>query len=445
MLDRRSFLSSATALIGTAGITAAFRGDAIARVARASEGLDGDHGNGHGDAHGNAHLAPAAQDEDYWGQIQRCFDVDRTVINLNNGGVCPSPTHVLDQMIRDLKFSNESPVQHMWRVLEPRIESVRRDVAREFGCDPEEIAITRNASEAMENLIFGIDLKRGDEVVITDQNYPRMITSWDQRARREGIVVKKVSYPVPLTDPGILLQKIRDQITSKTRVIELPQVVNWTGQILPIADIVKIGKEKNIEVFVDGAHAFAHIPFTRDQLGCDYFGTSLHKWTLAPIGTGFLYVNKAKIKSIWPLMAADATQNDNIRKFEEIGTHPAANHNAITAALAFHRAIGSARKAARLRFLRDRWARPLLAAAPDRVKFWAPLDDRSCGLVMVKIEGVDNGKLFGHLWDKHRIVVSPTKHDQFEGIRVSPNVYTTLDEIDTFADVMKAAATKGLS
>ena len=393
---------------------------------------------------GDAPPCEAAGDEAYWGEIQRCFDADRTVINLNNGGVSPTPSHVLEAMIRDLRFTNESPVQHMWRVLEPRVESVRRDLAREFGCDPEELAITRNASESMETLIFGIDLARGDEAIITDQNYPRMQTSWEQRARREGIVVKKLSFPVPMTSPGDFLARIEAAITPRTRVIEIPYVTNLTGQVLPVREVVRLGKSRGIEVFIDGAHAFAHFPFRRDDLDCDYFGASLHKWLLAPIGTGLLYVRKAKQKSIWPLMGADAPLDEDVRKYEQIGTHPAANHNAVSAALAFHRSIGAERKAARLRFLRDRWAKALADASP-RVKLWTPLDPAwSGGIALVQVEGLESGELFGHLWDKHRIVVSPTKHAQFEGIRVSANVYTTLDEIDVFVDAVKGAIDRGV-
>jgi selenocysteine lyase/cysteine desulfurase len=333
----------------------------------------------------------------------------------------------------------------MWRVLEPRVESVRRDLATEFGCDPEEIAITRNASEAMETLIFGIDLHRGDEVIITDQNYPRMITSWEQRSRREGIVVKKISFPIPLPSPGAFVERVRAAITPKTRAIEFPQITNLSGQILPVRDVVRLGRERGIAVFVDGAHAFAHLPFRRDDLECDYFGCSLHKWLLAPIGTGFLYVRKSRLKSIWPLMGADPPLDEDIRKYEQIGTHPAANHNAIAPALAFHRSIGTERKIARLRHLRDRWARSLLAA-DRRVRLWTPIEDdaASGGIALLQIEGVDSGKLFGYLWDKHRIITSPTKHAQFEGIRLTPNVYTTLDEVDLFVDAMKQALTKGI-
>jgi isopenicillin-N epimerase len=428
--SRRGFM------VGLSGGVAAavFRGDAIARAAGAGK-----------DA---AQTPPheLAREEDYWSQIQRAFDVDRTRINFNNGGVAPCPSHVLDLMIRDLRFSNEMPAHHMWSILEPRVENVRKDLARDFGCDPEELAVTRNASEGMEILILGIDLKRGDEVIVTDQNYGRMLTTWDQRARREGVVVKSISFKAPLPSPAHFVERIQSAITARTRVIELPHIVNITGQILPVREVVELARPRSIEVFIDGAHSYAHFPFTRDQLRCDYFACSLHKWLLAPIGTGFLYVRKSKIKSIWPLMAAGAGQSGDIRKYEEIGTHPAANHNAVAAALAFHRAIGVERKAARLRFLRNRWVNPLLAASP-RVKVWTPLDDdsASCGITLVNIDGVEPAKLGTHLMEKHGILVVPIVHKDFQGIRVTPNIYATLEEIDAFGEIMQRVAEKGLS
>jgi isopenicillin-N epimerase len=205
-----------------------------------------------------------------------------------------------------------------------------------------------------------------------------------------------------------------------------------------------MAREHDIQVFVDGAHAFAHFPFKRDELECDYYGTSLHKWLFAPIGTGFLYVRKERQKKIWPLMAAPDKMDDDIRKYEEIGTHPAANHNAIAAALAFHRGIGAERKAARLRWLRDRWAKPLLAGDP-RVKVLTPLDDvGSCGIGLVHVEGIDTEKLQAFLWDKHRIMTTPIVHPEFNGLRITPNVYTTPEEIDVFVETMKGVLKKGL-
>jgi selenocysteine lyase/cysteine desulfurase len=430
MKTRRDFLAGVSS-IGVAA--AAFRGDAIARAAGAGR-----------DA---AQTPPPelAQNEDYWSQIQRCFDVDRSRVNFNNGGVCPCPSHVLDQMIRDLRFTNEMPAHHMWSVLEPRVETVRRNLAADFGCDPEELAVTRNASEALEIAILGLDLKKGDEVIVTDQNYGRMLTTWDQRVRREGIVLKTVKFPAPLDNPQTFVDRISEAITPQTKAIEFPHIVNITGQILPVREVMKIARPKGIEVIIDGAHSYAHFPFTRDELDCDMFGTSLHKWLLAPIGTGFLYVRKDKIKKVWPLMAAGEGQSENIRKYEEIGTHPAANHNAIAASLAFHQGIGVERKAARLRYLRNRWLKPLMAAHPQ-VKVAAPIDDdsASCGITVVNINDLEPGKLGEHLMDKYGILVVGIGGPAFKGIRVTPNVYATLSEIDRFGEILMQVADKGI-
>jgi selenocysteine lyase/cysteine desulfurase len=322
---------------------------------------------------------------------------------------------------------------------------VRRDLAREFGCDTEEMAITRNASEANEIMIFGLDLKPGDEVLTTNQNYGRMLTSWDQRARREGIVVKQLSFKVPVPSAKYFVDLFRGAITPRTRVIEITHITNLTGEILPVREIVELARPLGIEVFIDGAHAFAHFPFKRDELGVDYYGTSLHKWLLAPVGTGFLYVRKEKQAKLWPLMAAAKSQENDIRKYEEIGTHPAANHNAISAALAFYRGMGADRKIARLRYLRDRWAKRLLAESP-RVRVLTPLNSKDAGAIaLFDVDGIDNVKLGGWLMSNFRIVNTPIVHPEFRGIRITPNVYTTVDEIDTFADRVILAIKNGIS
>jgi selenocysteine lyase/cysteine desulfurase len=386
-----------------------------------------------------------ADDETYWSHIQRAFDMDRTMINLNNGGISPTPTHVLQQMVRDLQFVNELPVEHNWRILEPRMESTRRELAKDFGCDTEEMAITRNASESMETMILGLDLRRGDEVIITNQNYGRMITTWDQRVRRDGIVLKQVAFPVPLTDPSVLVRAIEAQLTSRTKAIELPHITNLTGQILPIRDVVRLARPRGIPVFVDGAHAFAHFPFTRDELECDYYGTSLHKWLHAPIGSGFLYVRNERIPQLWPLMAADDHQTGDIRKYEQIGTHPQANFNAVSTALTFHRGVGVERKVARLRYLRDRWANALTATSP-RVQVLTELGpDKAGAICMFTVDGIEPGPLGGWLLNKYRIVNTPIVHPEFKGIRITPSIYTTVDEIDTFVDAVKTAIRNGIA
>ncbi|PYP42422.1 MAG: aminotransferase V [Gemmatimonadetes bacterium] len=430
MASRRSFL---TALAGASVSLPVFRERAIPAVRRAHE------------IAGNRTPAALADDEAYWTEIQRAFDTDRTMVNLNNGGCSPAPTHVLEQMIRDLKFSNELPVYNMWAVLEPRLESVRRDLARDFGCDGEEMAITRNASEANEIMIFGLDLKPGDEVIVTNQNYPRMLTSWRQRARRDGIVVKEVSFKVPPPSQQYLVDQFKAAITPRTKVIEVTHITNLTGQIMPVKELMDLARPLGVEVFVDGAHAYAHFPFTRDQIAADFYGTSLHKWLLCPVGAGFLYVRKEKQKKLWALMASPPEMDENIRKYEEIGTHPAANHNAIAVALAFHPSIGADRKVARLRWLRDRWAKRLLAES-DRVHVLTPLDSPYSGAIcLFSVTGMDMGKLGGWLMDKYRIVTTPIAHPEFTGMRITPNVYNTPDEVDLFAEKVLEAIRKGVA
>jgi len=270
-----------------------------------------------------------------------------------------------------------------------------------------------------------------------------MITTWKQRERRDGIVLKQIPFPVPPPSQDDLANRIEQAITPRTKVIHVCHITNLTGQIFPVKRICQLGRARGIEVIVDGAHAYAHFPFTRDELDCDYYGTSLHKWLTAPIGTGFLYVRREKIDKIWPMMAAPPEMNGNIRKFEEIGTHPAANHNAIAEALTFYEGLGAERKAARLRFLRDRWAKRL-ERVPG-VKILTPYDPaQSCGLASFTPGRLDVGKVTGYLYDKHRIIVTPIVHPEFTCLRITPNVYTTLGEIDRFADVMESVLRKGI-
>jgi len=386
-----------------------------------------------------------AEDEAYWGEIRRAFTLDDTLTNLNNGWCSPAPAHALEQMIRDIRFSNELPVEHMARLLEPRIEGVREGLAKEFGCDPEEMAITRNASEANETMIFGLDLKRGDEVIVTTQNYGRMVTAWRQRVRRDGIVLREIRLDTPPKSDDDVVHAFEAAITPATRVIEVMHVSYMTGYIAPVRRIVDMARARGVQVFIDGAHAFAQFPFTRDELGCDYYGTSLHKWCLAPIGTGMLYVRRDRIRQLWPLMAAAEAQDTNIRKYEEIGTHPAANHNAIAVSLAFHRSIGAERKIARLRLLRDRWAKRLLAESP-RVRLNTDIRPGKNGAIAsFTVEGMDMARLNGWLWATHKIATGGQNHPEFQGIRVTPNVYTTLDEVDRFGEKVLWAIRQGIS
>ena len=422
MVSRRAFLQTAG---GTA--LAAFRTDGLARALEAARAYRG------------APPERLAADEDYWREIQQAFTLDRTIINLNNGGVCPSPRVVHETLKRYLDISNQAPAYHMWQVLEPNIESVRRRLAGEFGCDPEELAITRNASEALQIAQLGIDLRPGDEVVTTNQDYGRMLDTWEQRVRRDRIKLTRISFPVPPPSMSVLADRLLGAITPATRVLHFCHITNLTGQIFPVREICAEARRRGIRTIVDGAHAFAHFPFKASDLGCDYYGTSLHKWLLAPIGTGFLYVRRELIPALWPLTPAAESKSGDIRKFEEIGTHPAANHNAIAEALTFHEGIGAERKAARLRYLRDRWATRL--AAHPKIRIHTNLDPaHSCAIGTVQVEGVKTPSVVDALWTKWRILATPIVHSEYEGVRVTPNVYTTIEEVDTFSAAMEQAA-----
>jgi len=396
-------------------------------------------------AYASSSAAPerVAGDEDFWFQIQKAFTVDRTIINLNNGGVSPALSAVQDSMKKYLDFSHRAPVYNMWRILEPQKEGVRRELAEVFGSSPEEIAITRNTSEGLQICQFGFDLEPGDEVLTTTQDYPRMINTWKQSERRQGIVLRQFSIPVPAEDVGHVVSLFEEQINSRTRLILMCHMINLTGQILPVKEVVQMARKRGIPVIVDGAHSFAHVNSQHADLDCDYYATSLHKWLFAPHGTGMLYVRRDKIKGLWPLMAAAEGQDEDIRKYEEIGTHPAANFLAIGDALTIHQGIGPARKEARLRYLRDYWAHRLLKN--PRVKLHTSLDPRfSCGLANMQIEGVDSGQFTSYLWREYRILVTTIKHDEFEGIRVTPSVYTQLNELDRFCDVVEGVIKNGL-
>jgi selenocysteine lyase/cysteine desulfurase len=416
-MHRRTFLRAASGL-------AALHADSISRARAATSSIN------------DRKPEEAARDEDYWREIQQTFTVDRNIINLNNGGVCPSPRIVQESMRRQVEFSNMAPAYTMWTVLEPEIESVRTRLAASFGCDPEELAITRNASEALEIAQLGLDLKPGDEVLTTDQDYPRMITTWQQRERRDGIKLTMISFPTPPPSMDDLYQRFERAITPRTRVIHFCHITNLTGQIFPVKKICQMARSRGIEAIVDGAHAYAQFPFQHEDLDCDYYGTSLHKWLLAPHGTGFLYVRKSKIEKLWPMMAAPASMNGNIRKFEEIGTHPAANHNAIAEALTFHESIGGERKAARLRYLRSLWTERL-SRFPNVTIRTSPDPEQSCGVVLVSVEGKKAPVLADELWKQHRILVVAIVHKDFEGLRVTPNIYTTPREIDLFTGAME--------
>jgi len=389
-----------------------------------------------------------AQDEFYWREIQQAFTLDRTLINLNNGNSCPSPRVVHEAYKRYLDYSNQAPVYHRG-LLEQNVETARRRLATEFGADAEEIAITRNASESLQIAQEGLDLQPGDEIVTTDQDYPRMLTTWDQRMRRDRIKVTRIQFQAPATQRD-LYERLEQAITPRTKVLHFCHITNITGQLFPVQQLCRMARERGITTIVDGAHALAHLPFKLRDLECDFYGSSLHKWLLAPTGTGLLYVRRANIGRAWPLQAVSERQSNTIRKFEAIGTSPAAPKAAINEAIAFHQAIGAERKAARLRHLTLRWANQL--KAHPRVTIYSSLEPgQTWGLAYMAVDGMDPRRLSTFLWDRYRIIANamvqaeyPGQQFPYRGIRVTPNVYTTLEEIDTFVEAVEHALKDGL-
>jgi isopenicillin-N epimerase len=391
-----------------------------------------------------------AQDEDFWFYVQQAFNCDRSIINLNNGGVHPAPKIVMDAVHRYLDFANGAPVYNSWQVLAPRKELIRKKLADTFSCSPEEIAITRNVTEAMQIALLGIDLEPGDELLTTTHDYPSMKYALLQREKREGVKVKMFPFRYPPKNINELADAFKKNITPRTKLIEVCHITNLTGQVFPIREICQMARERGIEVVVDGAHAFGHFEFKQKDLDCDIYGANLHKWMMAPLGTGFLYVKKEKIKKIWPLFPALNPQGDDIRKFEHIGTHPDYLELAIGEALAFHHGIGGKRKEERMRYLRNYWAKAL-EKLPG-VKILTSYDpEQSCGIGTFTVENMDLAKLVQVLFKKHKIYIitvgvpSPELGGEgITGIRVTPSIYTTLRELDIFIEAVSYYVKHGL-
>jgi selenocysteine lyase/cysteine desulfurase len=383
-----------------------------------------------------------AENEEYWLRIRRAFSLDANHVNLNSGSVSPAPRAVYEAMDRYWQMTNMSPSLLVDDYIQPGIEQVRRRLAAMLGCSVEEVALTRNTSESLQIAQMGLTLKSGDEIVSTTQDYPRMNTAWRQRERRDGVVLKLVSFPTPPPSMDTLYDRVISAVTERTRVILICHMTYTTGQIFPVKRICDEARRRGITTIVDGGHTFAQFPFTVADLGCDVYGSSLHKWLCAPVGNGLLYVRREVIPSIWPLMASGESSRADIRKFEATGTHPFALRAAVSDAIAFHEEIGAERKAARLRFLRERWMRALKDV--PGVKLLTSMDPaQACAIGSMSLEGVDARKLTEELQQRWGIHVRRRGvKNEFECIRITPNIFTKLDEIDLFVEAIRTLAGK---
>jgi selenocysteine lyase/cysteine desulfurase len=383
-------------------------------------------------------LGQAVQNEDLWKRVQAAYSVSKSYINLNNGGVSPQPTIVQNSEKKYLEMINDLPSMYLSRVF-PRNRSVlRAKLAKIGGCLPEEIAIMQNTTEAINTVVLGIDWKAGDEVVLSRQDYSTVKVGWEQLARRKKIKLVWVNLPSPIEDNDQIVEAYIAKFTQKTKFVNLTQIINWTGQILPVAAIARVcekAREKNIFSHVDGAHSFAHINFKISELKCDAYSTSLHKWLSAPIGTGLLYVRKEQIPNIWSLFPSSEDQTNIIQKFEHKGTISLAREEATHTAIEFYNHIGIELKEARLRYLKNYWANQL--KDNERIKFYTSFKDEYAGAIALFDINGGNYKLVSRaLRDKYRIHHTNSVVEGAQGIRISPNVYTTIDDLDRLVEAV---------
>ncbi|WP_290792582.1 aminotransferase class V-fold PLP-dependent enzyme [Flavihumibacter sp. UBA7668] len=415
--NRRSFLQT----LSTAGFGALLAGTALPAWSRQLERSLADYSSFDADK--------LASEEDFWYSIQQAYTVSPSIINLNNGGVSPSPRVVQEAMKRFQDLSNEGPSYFMWRILDQGREPLRANLARLAGCHPEELAIQRNASEALETVIFGLPLKAGDEVVLSKQDYPNMINAWKQREKRDGIKLVWVNLELPSEDTAYLIQQYSSAFTTKTRIVHITHIINWNGQILPVRKIADAAHDRGIEVLVDGAHSFAHFQFQLKELGADYFGTSLHKWLSACIGTGFLFVKKEKIEKLYPLFGAPAGQETNIRKFENLGTRPFFIEQAIGKAIEFQEMIGAERKEKRLHYLKNYWMEQVKDLSG--VEIGTSLQPGfGCAIGLVGVKYRKPADLDQFLFNKFKIHTVGIEWENIKGVRITPHVYTTTKQLD---------------
>jgi len=375
-------------------------------------------------------------DEDFWGWIRESYTVSPNIINLNNGGVAPQPKVVQDAHIRFYQYCNEAPSYYMWQILDQGREPLREKLAELCGCSPEEVAINRNATEGLNTVIFGLNLKAGDEVVLTKQDYPNMINAWKQREKREGIKLVWIDLPLPMTNDDDIVKMYTNAFTSRTRIVHVTHLINWTGQILPVKKIAQAAHRQGIEVIADGAHTLAHFDFKIPDLECDYFATSLHKWLGAPFGSGLLYIKKEKIKNVWALLSNNEPDGTDIRKFESIGTRSFASEMAIGTAVDFHNVMGSKRKEDRLRFLKDYWVNQVKGL--PGISFNQPdTKSQSCAIASIAIKNKKPEEVSGELFTKYKIHSVAINWENIHSVRIAPNVYTSTRDLDKLVNAIK--------
>lgn len=377
----------------------------------------------------NQGFEASAENEDFWSWVRQNYTISANLINLNNGGVSPQPKVVQDAHIRNYQYSNEAPSYYMWRILDQQREGLRNKLAELCGVSAEEIAINRNTTEGLNSIIFGLNLKEGDEVVLSTFDYPNMMNAWKQREKRDKIKLVWVNIPQPSENDAAIVKLYENAITPRTRIVHITHLINWTGNIVPCKAIADMAHKKGCEVIVDAAHSFGQLDFKLEDTGADYLATSLHKWLGAPFGSGLLYIKKPRIKNVWALLSSTDPDGEDIKKFENLGTRSFASEMAIGTAVDFHNVIGIKRKEARLRFLKNYWAEKAMKL--PNLKFFTSLKPAfSCGMATIGIQGWQAQQIEFRLFEKYKIHSVSIIHEEVNGIRIAPNVYTTLQDLD---------------
>ncbi|MBA2610348.1 MAG: aminotransferase class V-fold PLP-dependent enzyme [Bacteroidetes bacterium] len=377
----------------------------------------------------NMSFDAATENEDFWGWIRESYTVSPNIINLNNGGVSPQPKIVQDAHIRFYQYSNEAPSYYMWRILDQGREALREKLATLCGVLPEELAINRNATEGLNNVIFGLNLKAGDEVVLSTFDYPNMMNAWKQREKRDKIKLNWINIPQPTDDAATIVKLYEKAITSKTKIVHITHMMNWTGNFVPVKAIADMAHSKGCEVIVDAAHSFGQIDMKFEETGADYLATSLHKWLCAPFGSGLMYIKKDKIKNIWALLSSVDPDGGDMKKFESLGTRSFASEMAIGTAVDFHNLIGGKRKEARLRYLKNYWAEKC-NQLPKANFYTSMKPEFSCAVATIGFEGWQAQQIEAKLFEKHKIHTVSMILEKVNGIRIAPNVYTNTEDLD---------------
>jgi selenocysteine lyase/cysteine desulfurase len=385
-------------------------------------------------------LADVASDEDFWLKVRGDYDLKPDYINLENGYYCFMPRQTMEHLIEHMRNVNYEGSHYMRTVQWENKKKVANKVAEIVGCTAEEVAITRNTTESLDLVIGGIHWNAGDEAVMAEQDYGAMLNHFKFIERRFGIVNKLVSVPNHPKDDEEIVDLYASAITDKTRLLMVCHMVNITGQVLPIRKIADMAHARGVEVMVDGAHAFSHIDFNMKDLDCDYYGTSLHKWLSAPLGSGMLYVKKEKIDTVWPLLAEGDLDPNDIGRLNHIGTHPVHTDLAILDAIEYQNTIGLDRKAARLKFLQHYWTSQVRNLS--RVVVNSPAEmSRHGGIGNVGIEGIEPASLAETMFRDYRIFTVAIDRPGVRGLRITPNVYTTTDELDSLVTAIKDLST----